>query len=213
MGVDRLIGRRFGRYVVIDTCPDNSRKVLCRCDCGNEKYVYDSNLLSGRTMSCGCLSSDVTAERNYKHGETKTRLYHVWLNMKRRCNDPRNNRYKDYGGKGVKVCDDWDDFAGFKKWADDTGYDPDARYGQCTIDRIDVNGNYEPGNCRWATIREQCNNRTTNHLLTYNGITKNITEWEEYLGVDKGRLDNRIRKGWSTERAIETPFKRKEKIV
>lgn len=200
-----LIGRRFGRYVVIDICPENNRKVLCRCDCGNERYVDKFNLLGNKTHSCGCLTKEVTAERNYKHGETGTRLYNVWSNMHRRCNDPKNNRYENYGGKGVKVCKQWDEFSNFKKWADKTGYDPDAKYGECTIERKNVNGDYKPSNCCWKNIKEQCNNRTSNVMLTYNGETKHLSEWEKELGFKKDRVGQRLRRGWSVEKALSTP--------
>jgi hypothetical protein len=211
MANDR-IGEKFGRYLVIAPCDFDKRRVLCRCDCGTEKYVYKNNLFSGKTYSCGCLAKERTMERSRTHGQASTRLYMVWANMRRRCYDKHNNRYQNYGGRGIKVCDEWLDFAGFKKWADENGYDPKADYGKCTIDRINPDGDYEPQNCRWTTIQEQNMNRTSTKYITYKGMTKTVTQWDEYLGFGKDRVASRLRKGWSIERAIETPIKRKAVI-
>lgn len=199
-------GDRFGRWVVISADPDNKRKYICKCDCGTIKSVWDSNLKCGKSLSCGCLASETTTTRNFRHGKAGTRLYRVWSNMKRRCYDPKNNRYKHYGGKGVKVCDEWQDFLSFEKWAISAGYKQDAEYGECTIDRIDVDGNYEPNNCRWTDIKTQCYNRTSNKLLTYKGKTQTLTEWEKEIGCGKYIIGNRLLKGWSVEDALEIPI-------
>ena len=152
-----LNGRRFGRLVVVKYAGKGKWK--CLCDCGNETTVLTSSLKSGRTSSCGCLYKE---KRNGKmtHGLSKTRLYRVWLGMRSRCNDPNNLSYKRYGGRGISVCDEWNsDFKSFYDWAMNTGYDPDAPKGACTIDRINNGGNYCPENCRWITLTEQQKNK------------------------------------------------------
>ena len=202
-----LTGKRFGRWTAIKKDPENNRKWICKCDCGNIKSVFVTNLTSGKTLSCGCKIREVTTERNTSHGKTKTRLYTVWQNMIRRCRDPKNNRYMNYGGRGIKVCDAWNDFQTFYEWAMQNGYDETAEYGKCTIDRIDVNKGYEPSNCTWTDIKHQCNNRTSNVLLSFNGKIQNITQWENELGFPKDRLANRLRKGWTVEKALLTPLK------
>lgn len=203
-----MIGNKYNRWTVVGYAEDK-RKLHCRCECGKEADVWKGNLLSGKSKSCGCLISEVTTKRNLKHNGANTRLYSVWNNMIRRCYDERNNRYHRYGGRGIKVCDEWHEFSAFRDWMFSQGYDEKSEYGKQTLDRIDNDGNYEPSNCRLATIQEQNNNRCTKHLLTYNGEVHSITEWNNIMGYPDGLIDNRIRKGWSEERAISTPPKRK----
>lgn len=202
-----LVGKRFGRWTAIEKDPQHNRKWICKCDCGTVKSVYANNLTRGKTVSCGCHKREVTINRNTTHGKAHSRLYFVWSNMRRRCNDPKNNRYSSYGGRGIRVCDAWNDFQTFYEWAMKSGYDDTAKYGECTLERIDVNKGYEPDNCTWTDIKNQCNNRTLNVLLTFNGKTQNITQWEHELGFSKDRLANRLRKGWTVERALTTPLK------
>lgn len=136
----------------------------------------------------------------YKHGEGKTKLYRIWSSMRDRCNNPRCKDYKYYGAKGVRVSSDWDDFLSFKKWSLDNGYRENAGL---TIDRINVNGNYEPENCRWVDRKTQANNMTSNHLITYNGDTHTISEWSEITGIPFGVLQARICSyHWDIERAL-----------
>lgn len=203
-----MIGNKYGRWTVIGYSEDK-RKMRCRCECGNESDVWKSNLRSGKTLSCGCLISEATTKRNTTHNGTKTRLYSVWNNMLRRCYEEKNNRYHRYGGRGINVCDEWHEFSAFREWMLSQGYDEKSEYGKQTLDRIDNDGNYEPSNCRLTSIKEQNSNRSTRHLLTYNGETHSITEWNTIMGYSDGVIDNRIRKGWSADRAISTPQKRK----
>lgn len=148
-----LSGQKFGKLEVIEFCGKNKEHQamwICRCECGKETEVVGVNLTKGVTRSCGCLRG-----RPKNSGMTHTRIYHIWYNMKRRCYNPKDRNYKNYGGRGIKVCDEWlNDFQAFYDWAMSNGYSDDL-----TIDRINVNGNYEPTNCRWATIAEQQANR------------------------------------------------------
>lgn len=164
-----LSGQRFGRLVALekaDRAKSGATMWLCKCDCGNIVSVQYSNLKRGATQSCGCLNQENRESRNYKHGGSyrgKTdRLYRVWRGMIGRCEDPKNNSYKHYGAKGVSVCGDWKDYKLFREWAVKTGYDPNAKRGECTLDRINPYGNYEPNNCRWVSMKIQSNNRRKN---------------------------------------------------
>ena len=203
------IGEKYGRWTVIGKSSDK-RKARCRCECGNESDVFIQNLVRGLSISCGCLKREITIERNLKHGGTKTRLYCVWSNMRRRCYDVSNSRYCRYGGRGIKVCPEWkDDFGAFRDWMISQGYDETSPYGKQTLDRIDNDGDYSPDNCRLATIQEQNKNRCTRHVLEYNGISMSITEWNKKMGYPEGCIDGRIRNGWSAEKAITTPPRRR----
>lgn len=160
MRFNDLTGQRFGRLTALNREPSKNSITMwrCRCDCGNELIVRNDSLCSGKSKSCGCLKRERTVERNYRHGDSHSRLYNVWRGMKQRCSDPKHISYCYYGERGITVCEEWQDFAAFHDWALANGYDEDAPRGRCTLDRIDVNGNYGPENCRWVSMKIQQNN-------------------------------------------------------
>lgn len=210
-----LTGQKFGKLTVIKRVenhvqPSGKQYVqwLCKCDCGNETVVRGANLKRGYTQSCGCLIK----ETNSTHGLKKTRLYVVWRDIKLRCFNPNANNFKDYGAKGVFMCDEWrNDFKVFYDWAMENGYNPNAKRGECTIDRIDNNKGYFPENCRWVDNLSQQNNRTNNRFLTYNSETYTVAEWSRKINVPPHTLYARLYKGWPVERVLTTPVKQYKK--
>lgn len=210
------IGKRFGRLIVLERVDDavskNGRhraRYLCKCDCGNEKITYGENLTGGKTLSCGCLQRERASNASIKHGDTDSRLYNVWSAMKRRCYNSSVPEYSRYGGRGITVCDEWrDDYSAFKKWAIEAGYDENVPRGECTIDRINVDGNYEPSNCRWITQKEQMNNVSYNHIIEYNGESHTVAEWAEIYDIPYSMLLQRLNYfGYSVEDALTKPRK------
>lgn len=158
--VEDLTGQRFGRLRVLSYAGIKNKNAmwLCKCDCGKETTVYSNNLKQG-TKSCGCLSKERSVKRRTVAYENH-RLYRVWAGMKTRCYNAKQPRFNDWGGRGITVCDEWkNNFRNFYDWAMANGYDETAEHGQCTLDRIDNNGNYEPTNCRWIDMKAQCANR------------------------------------------------------
>lgn len=195
-----LTGRRFGRLLVIEFVgKDKNRNTLwlCKCDCGKETIVVRNSLNSGHTKSCGCYLRESTKKRSTKHDLCYTRIYLIWKLMKRRCLYADCKEYKHYGGRGIKICDEWLDVASFYRWSISNGYREDLK-----LERIDNNGNYEPSNCRWATPKEQANNKRTNRVLTFNGKTQTIAQWADELHIKPSTLYNRIWLGWDIERTL-----------
>ena len=196
-----LTGQKFGRLTIIKVSHrDKNRQYhwVCKCKCGNEKIVLGNCLKNGTTRSCGCYNQEKRIERMTKHGKTDTRLFIIWRNMKNRCYNPKNNAYKSYGNRGITVCNEWQEFKPFYDWAINNGYTDDL-----TIDRIDVNGNYEPSNCRWVDKKVQANNRQYNRLVTYKNETHTVTEWAEKLKIKEHTIYARLNKGMTDEEALE----------
>ena len=211
---ENLVGMKFGRLTVMDRESPKSKKAkglwVCKCECGNVIKVNTSDLKSGNTTSCGCKRKETLRQLRTKHGESNTRLYNVWSDMKKRCYNTKNVDYKNYGGRGITVCDEWMDFQNFYEWAIANGYDETAPRGQCTIDRIDVDGCYEPENCRWVDRYIQMNNKRNNRILTYNGESHTLAEWCEIVNIPYNCLKSRLNKlHWSVEKTLTTPTRNK----
>ena len=202
-----LHNKKFGRLKVIklERIKNNRALWLCRCDCGNMCVKASSNLLSNGTKSCGCIHREQLIERNKTHNYSHTSLYNRWKTMKVRCSDENCVAYKNYGGRGIKVCDEWkNDFMSFYKWAILNGYKEEL-----TIDRINNNGDYEPDNCRWVSRANQNRNFRKNHMITYNNETLCLTDMAKKYNITNKALSYRLQKGWDIEKALTTPMKNK----
>lgn len=200
-----LQNKKYGRLNPLnyEYSKHKKRYWKCKCDCGNYVIVCASQLISGKTKSCGCLRKEKSKQNTIKmhttHGFTKTKLYNVWRGMKKRCYLKSHVYYKNYGGRGIKVCEEWlNDFINFYNWAMSNGYRDDL-----TLDRINPDGNYEPSNCRWATYKEQNNNKRNNIFLTFNGTTKSIYEWSKITGIKYSTIWWRYKNNWNIDKILE----------
>lgn len=205
MMIDRA-GQRFGRLTVIEEAGrDKHRNVIwkCRCDCGNESYVTTADLK--KTKSCGCWNIDAIIQRNTRHGASKrgsiTKLYKVWAAVKQRCTNPKNKAYKNYGGRGIKLCDEWLEYEPFEEWAFENGYAEGLQ-----LDRIDNNGSYSPDNCRFVSTLENSHNKRNNVWITIDGKTALAVDWAKEVGVDVEVIRKRLRKGWTPKEAVFAPL-------
>lgn len=195
-----LTGRRFHKLVALELVREEQRGKYryrfwrCRCDCGNERITAQRYLTDGGAKSCGC----IIGKHKRTHGGTGTTEFRIWDSMRRRCSDPTHPSFKDYGGRGIAVCERWQDFAAFRE---DMGPRPSPDH---QIERQNNDGNYEPGNCVWATRVEQANNRRSSRRLTLNGETLTMAQWERRLGMRPGSICRRLSMGWSVEAALTT---------
>ncbi|MEL7495495.1 MAG: hypothetical protein AAGJ95_16245 [Cyanobacteria bacterium J06554_11] len=197
-----ITGQTFNRLTAVRRVQNDKygkTQWLFECECGKTSIAPPHKVKSGRIQSCGCLRVERLTAAIAKHGKHKSRAYKAWEGFKQRCFNSNNPEYHNYGGRGITVCDRWLEFAAFYA---DMGEPPSAKH---SIDRIDNEGNYEPGNCRWATPTEQARNRRVNHAIEYKGETKCMTEWAEHLGMPITTLRGRLRTGWTVEDAFEIP--------
>lgn len=208
-----LVGQKFNRLTVIKFIPEKERTArgynwLCKCDCGNYIKANASKLKRGLQQSCGCLKEEKKKDIgkvNKKYKFTNKRLYGIYQAMMQRCYDKKGREYQNYGGRDIVVCPEWlgeYGYDSFAEWALNSGYNVNAKRGECTIDRIDVNKGYSPDNCTWKTNKQQQNNRRNNHLLTYNGETHNMKEWSEILDISYYKISYHVRKGRTLQQII-----------
>lgn len=196
--VKDLSGTICGRWTVLTYL--GKSYWLCRCECGTERAVFTGNITDKKSLSCGCLRDEMASKKNRTHGLSKTAEYKVWAGMKRRCQNPNEKAYADYGAKGVTVCQRWHD--SFEAFLEDMGKRPSPKH---EIDRIENSKGYEPGNCRWATRPEQAQNKTSNRSITFRGVTRVCAEWARVLGIHRSTIEYRLDHGWTVEDALTRP--------
>jgi len=199
-----LLGKQFGRLTVIafdrlHIPPSGGKKTkwICLCDCGTEVSVFGSALTQGNSTSCGCSAKRLTTKRNLTHGMSSTRTYRIWQAMLNRCRNPKMLMYQRYGGRGIRVCARWESFQAFYA---DMGACPPGM----SIDRINNDADYEPGNCRWASRHIQTRNKSTNRVISHNGQEMCLTDWAKSLAMDQASLAERIER-WGVVKALNTP--------
>lgn len=183
-------------------------KWICRCDCGAVKKVCASSIRGRRVASCGCLLKEKARERmvarSLTHGMSSSPEHSIWAAMKSRCHNPKSGGYRNYGGRGIAVCERW--INSFENFYSDVGPRPSSNH---SIERIDNSRNYEPGNVRWATAKEQARNRRSSAILTFNGISATIAEWSEKTGLTQLQISHRLRlANWSIDRILTTPIRK-----
>lgn len=201
----RYEGAQFDRLFVIEYLPGRAgvhANLRCMCTCGQKVEVMVTNIISGRTRSCGCLNDEARVANNTRHGGVGRSEYIVWRAMIRRCTDANHRGFRDYGGRGILICERWREFPNFLS---DMGPRPSKEY---SIDRYpNLDGNYEPGNCRWATRSQQARNRRNNHLISFNGLTLPLTDWSERTGLSESTIRARLRDyHYSAEDALTVPL-------
>lgn len=204
MTAPNLLGVRFGKLIVLlrsENDKGGSTRWLCRCDCGQTRTVAGTGLRAGRNKSCGCASPRFTSARSLTHGLSRTRTYRIWLGMLRRC-QPGGRKPHLYYDKGIRVCDRWQDFPAF---VEDMGLSPAG----LTIDRVDGNLGYQPGNCRWTTRKVQANNMSSNRIVVLGGRKLTLSQAAEASGIKANTLLYRLRRGWQIEEAVAVPVQKR----
>lgn len=204
MGIIRdLIDQRFGKLVVLGRSDNNKHERTtwkCICDCGNIKVIDGCSLTTGNTTSCGCYARELLRSKSFLHGLTGTKTHNAWKQMQARCCNPNYPDYSYYGGRGISISPRW--LESFNNFLADMGIAPTGK----SLDRIDVNGNYELSNCRWATWKQQANNRRNNRYIEYDGINLTVSQWAEKIGITSASLATRLNAlGWSIEEALTIP--------
>lgn len=210
-GFKDLTGEKFGRLVVLKKAERMSGRKsywLCQCECGKKKEIRSDCLTRSvkPVRSCGCIRDEqavVNIIKNHKHKESGTHLHFLWSRMKQRCSNSNTTRFEDYGGRGIKVCKEWLEYENFRDWAYKNGYKEGL-----SIERIDVNGNYEPSNCTWITFLEQANNRRTTIWVEYHDKKHNLKQWSDKLNINYGTLHSRYKRGKRPPELFEPVLKR-----
>lgn len=197
-----IVGKKFNKLLVLELDhikphPNPTKGVFyyykCQCECGNTTITRRERIIGGETKSCGCINKRTTT-----HGLSNTRLFRIWSGMKRRCYNPNDKRYKDWGGRGIKICQEWlDSFLNFYKWATSNNYADNL-----TIDRIDVNGNYCPENCRWVKPNIQANNKRNNRIIEYQGQEYTLQQLSDKYNINRHTLLGRLEANWTLEDAL-----------
>lgn len=204
-----LTGKVFGRLTVQRLLGVKATKIHweCLCSCGVVTEVYGAKLTTGHTQSCGCLQRERTGQSKTTHGLSRKYKaeYQVWLTMRNRCRLPSVPCYPRYGGRGIKVCERWEDFSNFMS---DMGPRPSSKH---SIERNENDGHYEPSNCRWATLEEQANNKCTSHFIVIGEVRRTLTQWCSHFGVNPKSVATRISRGWDPIEALTTAFTRGSK--
>lgn len=196
-----LTGQKFGSLTVIKKIDNiNGRTAyLCECECGNRKNIAGKYLKNGSTKTCGCGKS--INPHHKKHGQSNNKIYFKYKNMINRCYRQEDKKYKNYGGRGIKVCDEWaNNFEAFYFWAINNGYS-----NELTLDRINVNGDYKPSNCRWVDLLTQANNKTNNRIIKFNNELHTLAEWAKIKNIKYGTLSARLKRNWSIKKALTMP--------
>lgn len=201
-----IVGKKFNKLLVLELDhikphPNPTKGVFyyykCQCECGNTTVTRRERIIGGETKSCGCINKRTTT-----HGLSNTRLFRIWSGIKDRCNNSNSPEYNRYGGRGIKICQEWqDNFMNFYNWAISNGYADNL-----TIDRIDVNGDYCPENCRWATSSEQANNRRNNRIVEYQGQKYTLKQLSVKYNINWHTLSGRLEANWSIEDALHKPL-------
>lgn len=210
-----LTNQIFGRLKVIARDSSNATGQtfwICRCDCGNHKSIASYSLKRGKSKSCGCLQKELASKKFTIHGHNrvgrKSPEYDIWGSMIQRCTNPNNKHYPHYGGRGITVCDRWRD--SFESFIADVGNRPSPKH---SIDRIENDKGYEPGNVRWATKKQQCRNQRSNRVLCIDGVSKCVTEWAESSGIPATAIYQRLNRGWNYSDAVFSPSALVEEVM
>jgi len=193
MSSDKYIGQKFGRLNVISFSHFKNKHLyyVCKCDCGTDIILLLSNVIKGNTKSCGCLKREINIKKNTTHGLSKTKLYKSWKDIVKRCENEKCKSYENYGGRGILICDEWrNNYATFHEYISKLENFGMSDY---TLDRINNNGNYEPGNVRWATKIEQNSNTRNNRYIEINGITKTLSQWCRDIGISNKNINKKLK--------------------